>query len=135
MLSLDKLKYYICQRLEALTDIGVYDAKPSDKAAFPYLIYTFTESDFTTRRRVDRYLEIDYWNNENDDSGILQASHLVKYGKYDVDGVTLLVPGLDFSQQNESEGFYHCYCDKENEIPDTEPNISRIYQRYVLKIG
>ena len=134
MMSLERLKYYISVRLKALTTIGVYDTKAKDGATFPYLVFTFNESDFLTRRRVDRYLEINYWNNSNDDSAILAAASLVRLGKFDVDGVTLLVPGLDYSFQNETEGFYRCFCQKDHEIPDPETNISRLYQRYILNV-
>lgn len=135
MMNIENLKYYISVRLKALTNIKVYDAKAESGATFPYLVFKLTGSNFLERRRVDRYLEIDYWNNTNDDTEILAAAEAVKYGKFDVDGVTLLVPGLDYSFQNELDGFYSCYIEKDNEIEDPERNIIRWYQRYHLKIG
>jgi hypothetical protein len=134
MMTLERLKYYISVRLKSLTTIDVYDTKAKDGATFPYLTFIFSDSNFITRRREDRTLEINFWNNTNDDSGILIASNLVKNGKFNDEG-DLLVPGLDYSYQNESEGFYRCFCEKDHEIPDPEINISRIYQRYTLNVG
>jgi len=127
-MEIDKLEYYIGQRLSQLTDINVYNKKvPDRKDIFPYLVYKFYACNYTVRHRKDWILEIDYWQDSNDDTDILEAAISVK------NGVGEYV-GLNNSTQNETEGFYQCTIDFEGSIPDTEPNISRYNQRFILKV-
>lgn len=129
-MTLSELKVLIKARLTRLSGITVYDGKAAENATFPYLCYTFTSTSFQYRNRDDRILEIDYWNNSNDDSGILAAAEKVK------NGTTVLgveIPGLNFSYQDETSGFYHAYIDFEGEIPTQERNLSRYNQRFILK--
>jgi hypothetical protein len=131
-MELGKLKEYIKTRLSSLTDIGVYNGNVPETATFPYLVFKFPAANQIVRNRSDKIMEIDYWDDSNDDTDILEAARLVKNGKYS--GTTLLVPGLDYSSQSETEGFYQCNLDFEGEIEDQESNISRINQRYILKV-
>lgn len=126
-MEISRLKYYISQRLLNLTSINVYNGKVPDNASFPYLVFKFFSSSHTVRHRKDWILEIDFWNDSNDDTSILEAAENVKTGNGEV-------IGLDSSTQNESEGFYYANIDFEGEILDTEPNISRFNQRYILKV-
>ena len=130
-MEIDKLEYYIGERLKNLTDIQVYNKKTSDNKVFPYLVYKFYACNYTVRHRKDWILEIDYWQDSNDDTDILEASINVKNGRT-VDEVDYV--GLNNSTQNETEGFYQCHIDFEGSIPDTEPNISRYNQRYIIKL-
>lgn len=133
-MTLKQLKPYIYTRLNSLSGITVFDGKAPETAIFPYLVFKFPASNFNFRTRTDRILEIDFWDNTNDDSDILTASTQVKDGKFDEHGI-LTVPGLNYSYQKETSGFYRAYIDFEGEIPDTSPEISRIQQRYILNIG
>jgi hypothetical protein len=131
-MDLDKLKYYVSQRLVDLSGINVYDLNAPNNAEFPYLTYKFTSSSNTVRKRTDWILEIDYWDNTNDDTDILLAVKNVKNGVYD--GDDLIVPGLDYSYQYEKEGFYQCYQEFEAEIPQPESNMCRMNQSFLLEV-
>lgn len=130
-MDLDKLEYYIGQRLLTLTDIAVYNTKAPDDKTFPYVVFKFEACNYNFENRADWILELDFWNDSNDDTDIIDASITVKKGRT-VDEVDYI--GLDKSTQNESEGFYKCDIDFEGKIPDTEPNISRFNQRYLIKL-
>lgn len=133
-LEINRLRYYISQRLLNLTDINIYNMKAPDspeERIFPYLIFRFYSCDYAVRHRKDWILEIDYWNDSNDDSDIIEAAINVKNGRT-VDEVEYI--GLNNSTQNESEGFYYCNINFESSIPDTEPNMSRYNQRYLVKV-
>lgn len=132
-MTLERLKYHIKQRLSNLVDIGVYDGKVPNDAVFPYLVFRITDTSYLVRTRADRRLEINYWNDSNDDFDILEASNTVKKGKYIND--ILSVNGLDYSIEYNEDGFYKSYIEFESEIPDSEPYISRIQQRYVVMDG
>lgn len=129
-MEIDKLEYYVGERLKDLTSINVYNKKAPDSPdvnIFPYLVYKLNACSYTERHRKDWILELDYWQDSNNDTAILEASINVK------NGVGEYV-GLNNSSQDEAEGFYQCHIDFEGNIPDTEPNISRYNQRYILKV-
>lgn len=133
-MTLKQLKTRVKVRLDNLVGdfMGVYDGKAGTNATFPYLVFKFPNASNPARKQVHRRMEIDFWDNSADDSNILDGADIVKNGKY-VDDI-LSVVGLDFSTQDETEGFYSCWWEFEGEIPDTETDISRIQQRYVFKI-
>lgn len=133
-MNLKQLKTRVKARLDDLVGdfMGVYDGKAGDNATFPYLVFKFPNASNPARKQTHRRMEIDFWNNSNDDSDLLDAADIIRNGKY-VDEV-LTVAGLDHSYQTETEGFYSCYWEFEGEIPDLETEISRIQQRYVFKI-
>ena len=124
------LKTYIQSRLENLVNIDVHDNEPSGLSPFPYLVFKLPSGTPEVGNRIDRILEIDYWDNSLDKTNILEVAKIVKSGKY-VNG-TLTVTGFDYGWQCEAEGFYRSYLDFEGEIPDTDKNIYRINQRYIL---
>lgn len=126
------LKAYIKSRLESLVDIDVYDGNPACVYPFPYLNFKIPSGTPIIDTRIDRILEIDFWDNSLDSSAIYAAAELVKKGIY-VNG-ELTVIGFDGSWQCEVEGFYRSYLDFEGEIPDPEQNISRLNQRYILMV-
>jgi len=130
-MEIDRLKYYIAQRLQELTSIGIYDAKVpnTNDITFPYCVYKLYACNYAVRHRKDWILEIDFWNDSDDDTEILSESIAVKNGDED-SGVI----GLNNSTQDEAEGFYKCEIEFEAEIPETEPGISRYNQRYLLKV-
>jgi hypothetical protein len=97
-----------------------------DDAVFPYVCFKFTSTDFNVRTRADRILEIDFWNNSNDDSKLLELLDRVKNGNG-------LVKGLNYSIQDELEGFYKAYIEFEGEIQTNETEIIRHNQRYIVK--
>ena len=125
-MEIDRLQYYIAQRLSSLTSINVYNSKVPDSATYPYVVFKFVASSNTVRHREDWILELDYWSNSNDDSAILQAAIYIKSG-------TDTIIGLNNSTQNETEGFYYCVIDFEAELPTSESNISRYNQRFLIK--
>jgi len=133
-MNLQQIKTLIKTRLDNLVSdfMEVYDGKAKNKATFPYLVFKFTSSSNPARKQTERILEIDFWDNTNDDTNVLKAADIIRNGKY-VNGI-LTVIGLDHSSENDTTGFYRCYWEFEAEIPDTETNISRINQRYILKV-
>jgi predicted metal-binding protein len=126
-MELSDLKTYVKQRLEDLSNINVYDTKAPDNATFPYLVYKFSACNYLVRERKDWILELDFWNDSNNDSEILQAAEYVKNGRESYSG-------MNISTQNESEGFYYCHIDFEGEIEDPEHDITRYNQIYILKV-
>lgn len=133
-MNLQQLKTLIKSRFDDLVGdfMGVYDGKAGNNATFPYLVFKFPSSSNPARKQTERILEVDYWDNTNDDSNVLNAADIVRNGKY-IDNVLTII-GLDHSSENDSTGFYRCYWEFEGEIPDTKTYISRINQRYVLKV-
>lgn len=131
-MELVNLKPYIKSRLESLVNIDVYEENPYGVATFPYLVFKIPSGTPIIDNRIDRILEIDYWSNSFDNSAVLEAAGVVKKGKYVDDELTVI--GFDGSFQYETEGFYRSYLDFEGEIPDTEQNIYRINQRYILLV-
>jgi hypothetical protein len=122
-MNLKSLKTYISQRLMSESGINVYSIKPPTTESednFPYLTYKFTSLSNDDSNQDNRILEIDYWSNNNDDGPILDASELVRQD-------------FHYSWQSEIEGFFTMFLDFEGEIPDTEENICRINQRYLIK--
>jgi len=126
-MNIDKLKYYIGQRLITLTDINVYNSKVPDDATFPYVVFTFDACSYNTRHRKDWILTLDFWEDSNDETDILASAISIKDG-------TGLIVGLNNSTQNEAEGFYQCTIDFEGELPSLEPDVSRYNQRYIIKV-
>jgi len=126
-MELDRLEYYISQRLLNLANITVYNTKAASTKVFPYLVFKFTACSHLYNNRADWILEIDYWNDSSDDTTILQAAIDVKKGR-------LSFVGLDKSTQDEAEGFYKCDIEFEGKIIDTEPDVSRFNQRYLIKL-
>ena len=130
-MEIDRLAYYISQRLVSLTDINVYNGKVPDKASYPYLVFKFIASSHNIRHRKDWILELDYWEDSNNISKILTAAINVKNGRIveDTDYI-----GLNNSTQCETEGFYYCNIDFEAELPPLEPKMSRYNQRFLVKV-
>lgn len=126
-MEIDRLEYYIGQRLLNLSSIDVYNKKAKDEATFPYLIFKIYDANYIVRHRKDWILEIDYWNDNSDNSCIIDVSIDVK------NGIGEYV-GLNNSTQNETEGFYRCHIDAEGEIPEQESDMSRYHQRYILYV-
>lgn len=120
-MTFKELKTIINTRLSNLVNIDVYDYKPI-QARFPYLVFKLTSSSYIKRTREDRILEIDYWNNSNDDTAVMAASDAVKQA-------------LNYGWQVEDEGFFRSFIEFEGEIPDPNPDITRINQRYEINIG
>jgi len=120
--TFDQLKQYVGARLDELTSIGVYSKSPGEEKSFPYLVYKFSATSFLWQGREDKIVDIDFWDNKRDSSDILTASNLVK-------------KGFNLYWQSEGvNGFYRSDIIFEGEIPDSDPNISRIQQRYLLKV-
>lgn len=118
-MELLKLKEYIYARLNDCS-IPVYSLRVPLNGSYPCVTYLFPSSNMTGMRE-DRILELNFWDNRADDTLILQASEYLK-------------TVLNYSWHCEVEGFYQCHLDFEGEIPDTESNITRIQQRYLLKV-
>lgn len=118
-----KLKQYIYDRLKSLTTIQVYDGKiPSnaDEISFPYVVFKIPSSAFDDTSAI-RICELDYWDNTNDDSEILQAAEDVK-------------TGFNKYWETQIDGFYKSDIDFEGEIETENKNISGWNQRYILKV-
>jgi hypothetical protein len=131
-MTLSELKIYVKDRLEALSGITVYDGEADDEETFPYLCFSFPSTSFQYRNKDDRIMEIEYYNNTNDDTEILAAAEKVRNGTVDSEGDP--VYGLDKSFQDESEGFYRCNIEFEGEIPTQEKNTYKFSQRYLLEV-
>lgn len=126
-MELDRLEYYIGQRLKNLTDLSVYNWSSKKIASFPYLVFKFKPCNYVVRTRKDWVLELDFWDDKKDNSDLISASITVKNGRGEY-------KGLHYSTQNESEGFYVCRIVFESPIEDPEPNIARYNQRYILQV-
>lgn len=131
MLEIDRLEHYISQRLLNLSPISVYNRKAGDEATFPYLVFKIYDCNYFVRHRKDWVLEIDYWNDSADDTAIIAAAISVKNGR--TVGETTYI-GLNWSTQDETEGFYRCLIDMEGNIPDQEADMSRYHQKYTLYV-
>lgn len=134
-MELSKLKPHIKNRLETLTDIDIYDGVAKTGAEYPYLIYTFPfpGTNEIRQTRTDRIMEIDFWNDSNDDTTVLEAAENIKNGRT-VDEIEYY--GLNNSSQVETEGFYKCYIDGDTyEIKDPNKDIVHLKQRYLFHIG
>jgi hypothetical protein len=118
-MELLKLKEYIYARLNEC-GIQVYSLRVPLNGIYPCIVFSFPSSSMEGNRE-DKILELNFWDDSSDDSNILIASEYIK-------------SALNYTWQSEIEGFYQCYLDFEGEIPDTESNISRIQQRYLLKV-
>jgi hypothetical protein len=118
---LSKLKEYVYARIQSLISIDVYNGIAPLEASFPYVTFNFTSSSYNYDTRADWVLELDFWNDTNDDTVLLSESELVK-------------TGFNYYWQSEIDGFYSSYLDFESEIPTNEKDMSRINQRYLLKV-
>jgi hypothetical protein len=119
--DLNKLKIYIVRRIKTLTSIGVYSGFVPSGTSFPYLAIKFPSSSIKTSKRIDRILEIDYWDNTSNDTAILAASEAVK-------------KGLDYMWCSEADGFFQCILEFEGEMPPETSSESHINQRYLVKV-
>ncbi len=120
-MTFKNLKKYVGARIDELTTINVYAKNAPEEAVFPYIVFKFPSSSYPYNRE-DKIVEIDYWDNKQDSTTILDQSDLVK-------------KGFNLYWQTEgSDGFYRSDIIFEGEIPDTDPNMSRIQQRYLLKV-
>jgi len=131
-MTLSELKLLVKARLVALSGITVYDGEADSEETFPYLCFHFPSASFQYRNKDDRIMEIDYYNDSNDDTEILAAAEKVRNGTTDDEGET--VYGLDKSFQDESEGFYKCNIEFEGEIKTQEKNTCRFNQRYLFEV-
>lgn len=133
-MNIDRLRYYISQRLLNLTDINVYNKKAEislNVSNFPYVVFILKSATHKDAGRKNWILELDFWNDSDDDSPILAASIDIKDGRT-VDEIEYI--GLDNSSQDEPEGFYKCDLDFEDDIPVLENDMSRFHQRYILQV-
>jgi hypothetical protein len=109
---------------DLLTDctsgISIYNKTPK-KASYPYIFYSFSGSSYETRLRGDFFLEVEFWDNREDTERTEPQAENVKNS-------------LDFGYYNDKNGFFHSYIDFYAEIPEQTPNVSRIQQRYLLKV-
>lgn len=121
----DALKIYVSQRLANLATIPVTNKKPITSP--PYIIYKFTACGYNVRHRKDWILELDYWDNKDDDTDIIQQSIYIKNGREDY-------IGLNNSMQNEDDGFYISTIEFESPIIEIESGISHYNQRFLLKV-
>lgn len=122
-MELINLKKCIYARLDALTTITVYDGQlpiNDDDITFPYVIYKLTGSTIE-ENRYNYICELNYWNNSNDDSSILEAANDIKQG-------------FNHYWETSTDGFYTSDIDFEAQLDDVDKNISRINQRYILKV-
>lgn len=120
-MTFKNLKKYVGARIDELSTLNVYSKVAPEKAVFPYIVFRFVSSSYPWNRE-DKIVEIDYWDNKQDSDVIMTQSDLVK-------------KGFNLYWQSEgTDGFYRSDIIFEGEIPDTDPNISRIQQRYLLKV-
>jgi len=126
--DLNKLKQYIYTRLDALTEIGVYDGKPTSTATFPYLVFT-VQIVRKINTKETGLLKINYWDDTDDDSAILTASKYIKEGRI-IDEVEL--PGFDPGWEVQSDLFYRTYLENESQPTEPESNMSRVLQSFLL---
>lgn len=127
-MELIDLKKMIKERLEDLTSLNVYDTNVTVDKEFPYVTYNFQNApnNSISAFRTDRILELDFWDETNDDKALLDAAEAIKNGNEEYDG-------FNWSRQNEIEGFYRCYIENDiHEIPEPDNNITHLRQTYLL---
>lgn len=127
MMTFARLKQLIGEKIDAATTINVYATKPPQDAIFPYCVYKL-KNVTNDSLIIEKWLcEIDYWNkatsneDEFDSGSILTAVEAVK-------------AVMNGGWQVESDGFFKCYLDFADEIPDDSPGIYRYHQRYYLEL-
>lgn len=122
-MTLDDLGKYVGARFAELVSIGIYQDEhiEGNTDDFPYLVYKFPSSSNEVRNRTDWICEVDFWDNQNVKTNIRQSADLVR-------------AGFDYYYQTEAEGFYHSYIIFYGVIPTDSPQLSRIQQRYILKV-
>jgi hypothetical protein len=119
--TFDKLKQYANARIDELISIDLYSKLAPEDATFPYVVTNLSSSSNEIRNRTDWIIDIDFWDNTNNSSIIIAQADLVK-------------AGFNYYWQSETEGFYQSHIVFEGEIPTSIPNMSRIQQRYLLKV-
>lgn len=120
-MTFDKLKQYANSRIDELISINLYSKLAPETATFPYVVTNLSSSSNEIRNRTDWIIDVDFWDNTNNSSIIIAQSDLVK-------------AGFNYYWQSETEGFYQSHIIFEGEIPTGTPNMSRIQQRYLLKV-
>lgn len=120
-MTFEYLKQYANARIDELTSINVYSKKASEDAVFPYIVTMLTSSSNEIRLRDDWIMELDFWDNTNDSTIIIAQADLVK-------------AGFNYYWQSETEGFYQSHIIFDSEIPTGVQNLSRVQQRYLLKV-
>lgn len=137
-MELINFKKYITIRLENLSGLPVYNGNAPLDAEYPFIIYYINATHPDTGRPLTKTyapLQLEYWDNKNDDSNIINAACKVKSGQ-DVDGNDTGYIGLHGSFQSETEGFYKCYLDIDtDDILQNEDNTIMKSQKYDIHLG
>lgn len=105
---------------ELTSGIGVCSKVPKKKV-YPYIHFKFSSSSEMVRGRDDIIMECDFWDDSEESETIADQAELVK-------------DGLHHGWYSDTNGFFHMYLDFYADIPDTTPNMSRIQQRYIIKV-
>lgn len=120
-MTFDKLIDYVMARIDDLVSITVCGDEGAEPETYPYCVVKFPSSDNEKRKRTDWIVEIDFWNNSNAKSAIITAADALK-------------AGFDYYWQSETEGFYTSHIIFYGGILTGKENLTRIQQRYLLKV-
>jgi hypothetical protein len=113
-----ELKKAVRNRIDSLLTQNVYTKQAPEKAIFPYAVIKFPSSSKDVLWKQDWIIEIDFWDNTNDSSIVMEMSNNVK-------------EGFDAYWADEKNINYRTYLEFEGEFPTEIPEMSRINQRYM----
>lgn len=105
---------------ELTNNIGVVTKTPK-KFSYPYIQISLNSSSNEVRLRDDIIVDIDFWNNSDSSEFISNQAELVKIG-------------LNYAYYSDDNGFFQSHIIFEGDIMQDTPNMSRLQQRYLLKV-
>lgn len=123
-MTFSNLKKLVGDRINELTTLDIYGKQApnnKDSVSYPYVVYLLGASSYPWINRSDWILTIDIWDNKQDSSTISAAADAIK-------------AGFNLFWYSGTEGYYKSEITFMAEIPDVNPNISRIQQRYLIKV-
>lgn len=118
MMTLQELKTLITAKLNSVVSLPVYNKQA---IGYPCIVYNLSGLDNMVRNREEFILEVNFWNDSLDDSELLTAYEQVK-------------TVFNYAWETGTTGFLQSHLIWSGEIPDIEPNVCRLQQRYQLKV-
>lgn len=117
-MTLQELKTLTYTKLKNAVNIPVYSKNAIN---YPCIVYTLLGLDSNVKNREEFILEIDFWNDSEDDSALLTAYEQIK-------------SVFNYAWETGTTGFLQSYLIWSGEIPEIETHVSRLQQRYQLKV-
>lgn len=115
------LKKYVGNRIDGAVSIDVFSKLNYIEGPYPCAVFSFPSSSNEIRLRSDYILEIDFWDNTINSITISEQAELLK-------------TEFNYGWESQAEGYYQSHIIFMGEIPTGKPELSRIQQRYLLKV-